>query len=207
MGNLKVLARATPEDKLLVTVGLKAREGTRVAVIGEGINDVPAFREASVAFAMGSGCSLARNNSSIILTSDDFESVMRAIMWGRNIYTNMQRFLTFQMTCNISVVITLVVGNIFLTESPLNAVQLIWVNLIMDILGAIALGTTKPTTQGALEPIDNTQLMTRNHYRKIYTGALWSFLMMTLVIFGRGMLYGLDYIRSVQTTCSDDDCV
>lgn len=88
MDNLKVLGRATPEDKLIMMVGLKNSD-RKVAVVGEGINDVQAFSQASVSFAMGSGSSLARNRASMVLTTNDFESVVRAVMWGRNIYSNM----------------------------------------------------------------------------------------------------------------------
>jgi Ca2+ transporting ATPase len=146
MQDLKVIARATPEDKILLTVGLQAINGNKVAIIGESINDIPAFKQADVSFAMGSGSSIARNNASIVLATDEFESVMRSVMWGRNIYLNMQRFLTFQMTCSFACLITIVIGYCFLFESPLNAVQLIWINLIMDIFGALALSATRPTT-------------------------------------------------------------
>lgn len=206
MENLRVLARATPEDKLLLTVGLKNLEN-RVAVVGEGINDVEAFKEAHVSFAMGSGASFARNNASVVLTTNNFESVMKAIMWGRNIYTNMQRFLVFQMTCNIAIVITLFFGNIFLIESPLNAVQLIWINLIMDILGALALASTRPTTEGAREPINEDKLLEPHHYRSIYINAIWMLLMMVLImVFGKAM-FDLEYHHTDQIVDQEEVAV
>ena len=127
--DVKVVARATPKDKLLMVVGLQAME-RKVAIVGEGVSDLDAFEKADVSFAMGTGVSYARNEASMILATDDVKSVMRALMWGRNIYLNMQRFLTFQMTCNIACIVTVIIGYLYLTESPINAVQLIWINII-----------------------------------------------------------------------------
>ena len=101
--NLKVIGRARPEDKQRLIAGLKgmnqneedASEWRRVAVIGEGINDVRAFKTADVSFALQSGTSIARNNASMVLRTDDFESAMKAVMWGRNLFVNVQRFLQF----------------------------------------------------------------------------------------------------------------
>lgn len=151
---LKVIGRARPEDKRRLIAGLKgmnagvedASQHRRVAVIGEGINDVSAFRTADVSFALQSGTSIARNNASMVLRTDDFDSAMRAVMWGRNLFMNVQRFLQFQITCNLSVLIVVLVSYITMTESVLNPVQLIYINLIMDILGALALASTRPTT-------------------------------------------------------------
>ena len=103
IANLKVIGRARPEDKQRLIAGLKgmnqneedASEWRRVAVIGEGINDVRAFKTADVSFALQSGTSIARNNASMVLRTDDFESAMKAVMWGRNLFVNVQRFLQF----------------------------------------------------------------------------------------------------------------
>jgi len=199
MDNLKVLARATPLDKLIMIVGLNASQ-KRVAVVGEGINDVEAFSQASVSFAMGSGVSLARNSASIVLTTNSFESVVRSIMWGRNIYLNMQRFLTFQMTCNLTIVATLVIGLIVMFEPVLNAVQLIWINLIMDILGALALAATRPTTVASREPVNEDRLMQAYNYRSIYGNALWSLIIMMIVIFfGKFMYDSVDDVTGERT--------
>lgn len=140
---LRVLARATSEDKHLLVVGLK-NLGRKVAVTGDGINDIEALEIADVGFAIGSGVSAAKQASSIILTDDDFEASLRSVMWGRNIYQNISRFLQFQMTVNISAVLTIALGIILFQESPLTSVQLLWINLIMDTFAALALASEPP---------------------------------------------------------------
>ena len=153
METLKVLGRCQPEDKLLMVAGLQNMDQSRkVAVVGDGLNDLLSIRAADVSFAMGGGKSISRNSASIVLSNNDFDSVLRAVMWGRNIYSNVKKFLQFQITCNFAVLITIAIGTIFLTESPLNATQLIWINLIMDTLGAMALATSRPLASVIHQP-------------------------------------------------------
>jgi len=158
--DLKVLSRANSDDKLLMVVGLK-NSFKSVAVTGDGINDIEALEAADVGLAMGSGCSAAKNASSLILSGDDFESAIRAIMWGRNIYHNVGRFLQFQLTVNLSVTLLVMFGILFFAESPLNAVQLLWINLIMDTFAAIAL-STEPPMEKILKspPTSNVSILT-----------------------------------------------
>lgn len=137
------MTRANPDDKLLMVIGLKNCDKT-VAVTGDGINDIDALEHADVGLAMGSGCSAAKQVSSLILANDDFESSIRAVMWGRNIYHNVGRFLQFQLTVNISTIFLVILGILFFGESPLSAVHLLWINLIMDTFAAIALSTEPP---------------------------------------------------------------
>jgi len=118
--------------------------GKSVVVTGDGINDVEAIQNATVGLAMGGGCSAAKEVSDMILTDNDFEATLRAVMWGRNIYQNIGRFLQFQVTVNISAILTVIFGSIWLVESPLSAVQLLWINLIMDTFAAFALSTEPP---------------------------------------------------------------
>jgi len=127
----------------LLIDGLK-RLGRNVACTGEGINDVEALSLADIGLAMGSGCSAARSHADLVLLDDNFEATIEAIKWGRNIYINISRFLQFQVTVNISAVLTCLIGGIFIGESPLCAVQLLWINLIMDTFAAIALSTEPP---------------------------------------------------------------
>lgn len=116
----------------------------KVAVVGDGINDVEVFQQADASFAMNNGCDLAKNNASFVLANDDFESCMRGIMWGRNIYNNVRRFLQFQITINFTVILVVFAGSLFMTNSPLSPVMLLWINLVMDLLAAISLGTEPP---------------------------------------------------------------
>eukprot|EP01071_Lankesteria_metandrocarpae_P002134 Lankesteria_metandrocarpae@DN2101_c0_g1_i1.p1 len=143
--DLCVLARSQPRDKYALVTGLKNR-GAVVAVTGDGANDAPALRKADVGFAMGlTGKEVAKEAADIILLDDNFGSIVKAIRWGRCIYDNIRRFLQFQLTVNIVAVVLAVIGAIVLRESPLTTVQLLWVNLIMDSLGSLALATEPPT--------------------------------------------------------------
>jgi len=148
--SLKVIGRAEPEDKLRLVVALKNVQNDddvkdrKVGIVGEGINDLDAFKAADVSFAVQSGTSVARNNASMILRTNDFDSCLQAVKWGRNIYMNVRRFLQFQITCNFALIIVMIVSYCTLTEGALNATQLIYINLIMDVLGALALASTRP---------------------------------------------------------------
>ena len=119
-------------------------EGKKVCVVGDGINDLQSFKAADVSFAMGSGKAISRNAATFVLCNNEFESVLRGVMWGRNIFSNVKKFLQFQVACNFACIATLILGTISLTEPPFQPTQLIWLNLIMDILGAIALATAPP---------------------------------------------------------------
>jgi magnesium-transporting ATPase (P-type) len=151
MDTLVVIGRAKPMHKQVIANGLRVMH-KKVAVIGEGINDLKAFENADVSFAMGSGKSIARNRSSMVLTDDNFESCIKAILRGRNIYSNVKKFLQFQITVNFSILVCILISVLYLTESPFNAVMLIWINLIMDVLAALALATAPPLERVISEP-------------------------------------------------------
>jgi len=143
--HLRVLARSRPEDKYLLVTGLRECDDV-VAVTGDGTNDAPALKKADVGFAMGiAGTDVAKHAADIILLDDNFSSIVKACMWGRNIYDNIRRFLQFQLTVNVVALIAAFVGACILKESPLQPIQLLWVNLIMDSLGSLALATEPPT--------------------------------------------------------------
>jgi len=202
--SLKVIGRARPEDKQRLIAGLKgmnqdqedASQLRRVAVIGEGINDVKAFKTADVSFALQSGTSIARNNASMVLRTDDFDSAMRAVMWGRNLFMNVQRFLQFQITCNLSVLIVVLVSYITMTESVLNPVQLIYINLIMDVLGALALASTRPTTDISTYMAGQGNLMTPFMYRQIFGCMLGMIAIMMIVMYANDAIFELNYPAS-----------
>lgn len=145
--NLRVLARATADDKYKLTAGLKYILEENVSVTGEGLPDREALKLSDVGMTMADGDVAAKEVSSIILTENDFEACLKAVMWGRNIFLNISRFIQFQVTVNISVLVTIFAGTIFFAHSPLNAVQLLWINLIMDTFAALSLSTEPPLKQ------------------------------------------------------------
>jgi Ca2+ transporting ATPase len=141
---LRVLARSTPEDKFALIVALK-QLGATIAVTADGINDARALKEANVGFCMGiSGCEVAKESSDIVILKDDFKSVFRATQWGRNVYDNIRKFIQFQITVNIVALIVVFLGGATLGSSPFNVIQLLWINMVMDTLAAIALATEPP---------------------------------------------------------------
>jgi Ca2+ transporting ATPase len=142
--NLAVLARSRPEDKYALVVGLRER-GNVVAVTGDGTNDAPALSKADVGFAMNiAGTEVAKQAADILLLDDNFSSIITAAKWGRNIYDAIKKFLQFQLTVNVVAVLTTFVSSVILKESILSAVQMLWINLIMDTLAALALATEPP---------------------------------------------------------------
>ncbi|KAK7933428.1 hypothetical protein WMY93_004324 [Mugilogobius chulae] len=147
---LRVLARSSPTDKHTLVKGIidSTVGETRqvVAVTGDGTNDGPALKKADVGFAMGiAGTDVAKEASDIILTDDNFTSIVKAVMWGRNVYDSISKFLQFQLTVNVVAVIVAFTGACITQDSPLKAVQMLWVNLIMDTLASLALATEPPT--------------------------------------------------------------
>jgi Ca2+-transporting ATPase len=141
---LRVLARSSPEDKQVLVKALMGM-GEVVAVTGDGTNDAPALKEADVGFAMGiAGTDIAKNASDIILLDDNFASIVNAIKWGRNVFDAIRKFLQFQLAVNVVALVVVFVGSVADGESPMSTVQLLWVNLIMDTLGALALATGDP---------------------------------------------------------------
>lgn len=155
MGKMKVMARSRPEDKYLMVTGLMNMNQV-VAVTGDGTNDAPALSKANVGFGMGiTGTDVCKAAADIIIMDDSFTSVVKACRWGRNIFDNIKRFLQFQLTVNVNALIFTVIGAILLKESPLQAIQLLWVNMIMDSLASLALATELPTDSLLNRPPQN----------------------------------------------------
>ncbi|KAI3930346.1 hypothetical protein MKW92_019166 [Papaver armeniacum] len=167
-GKISVMGRSSPNDKLLLVKALKKR-GHVVAVTGDGTNDAPALKEADIGLAMGiQGTEVAKESADIIILDDNFASVVKVVRWGRSVYANIQKFIQFQLTVNVAALVINVVAAVSSGEVPLNAVQLLWVNIIMDTLGALALATEPPTDRlmdrapvGRKEPLI-TNIMWRN---------------------------------------------
>ncbi len=146
IGDLKILSRARPMDKQRL-VRLLQQRGEVVAVTGDGTNDAPALNFANVGLSMGSGTSVAKDASDITLLDDSFSSIVTAVMWGRSLYRNIQRFVLFQLTVNFVAIMVCLVGTLFDTDMPLTVVQILWVNIIMDTFAAMAMASLPPSEE------------------------------------------------------------
>lgn len=144
--NIRVMSRARPTDKQRL-VQLLQKHGEVVAVTGDGTNDAPALNHAHVGLSLGSGTSVAKQASDITLLDDSFHSIANAVMWGRSLYKNIQRFLFFQLVVNVSALLLVLGGSIIGTEMPLTVTQILWVNLIMDTFAAMALASLPPSRE------------------------------------------------------------
>ena len=145
--NLRVIARARAIDKYALVLGLRELDNV-VAVTGDGTNDASALSKADVGFAMGkTGTDVARDAADIIILDDNFNSIVHAIKWGRNIFDNIRKFLQFQLSVNFSAVLLVFVCSCIGSESPITAIQMLWINLIMDSLGSLALSTEDPSDE------------------------------------------------------------
>ncbi|KAL5290563.1 PMCA family protein [Megaselia abdita] len=202
---LRVLARSSPTDKYILVKGIidsKATENREVvAVTGDGTNDGPALKKADVGFAMGiAGTDVAKEASDIILTDDNFSSIVKAVMWGRNVYDSIAKFLQFQLTVNVVAVIVAFIGACAIQDSPLKAVQMLWVNLIMDTLASLALATELPTPDLLLrKPYGRTKpLISKTMMKNILGQAIYQL----ILIFG--LLFVGDYILDIESGRGQD---
>lgn len=140
------MSRARPLDKQRL-VRLLQQRGEVVAVTGDGTNDAPALNFANVGLSMGSGTSVAKDASDITLLDDSFASIATAVMWGRSLYRNIQRFVLFQLTINFAAILICFVGALVGTDMPLTVVQILWVNIIMDTFAAMAMASLPPSAE------------------------------------------------------------
>lgn len=199
--DLRVLYRAIPEDKTALVIGLRtvsmAGSGTKaVAVTGEGLNDRAALEEADVGISMGNaGCDVAKNASDIILLDDNFSNVIRSVMWGRNIYNNIRKFLLFQVTVGVACLLVVFLSGTIYGQSPLTIVQLLWINLIMDALAALALATEPPRTIALqAKPVKSSDpIMTSHMWRQIMGVAVWQVVIVLFLQFAGPALWDLDF--------------
>ena len=148
---LKIVARARPMDKERIVKTLQGLNEV-VAVTGDGTNDAPALHAAHVGLSMGDGTAVAKESSDITIIDNSFASIGKAVMWGRSLYQNIQRFILFQMTVNVAACLTVLFGAFMGTESPLTVTQMLWVNLIMDTFAAMALASLPPSAAVMNEP-------------------------------------------------------
>lgn len=209
--NLRVLYRATSLHKEALVVGLKSlrimkiqekikdladpvkqkqmidNEASKIVATGEGVNDISALGEAQVGVAMNGGVASAKANAQLVLTDDNFKSCLQAVLWGRNIYQNVTRFLQFQITVNLSCILVVFIGIFFYSEMPMSSAQLLWINLIMDVIGAIALGTEPPMPSLVKgDPRHQTALLKQKQvWRQIIGVSIYNTLIILLLyIFG-----------------------
>ena len=193
---LKVMSRARPTDKQRL-VSLLQQRGEVVAVTGDGTNDAPALNRAHVGLSLGSGTSVAKQASDITLIDDSFSSIVHAVMWGRSLYKNIQRFVFFQLIVNVAALLLVLCGGFIGTEMPLTITQILWVNLIMDTLAAMALASLPPSRE-VMEEKPRTSdafIITRSMKRGILTiGGLFFVVTFALLwYFEQGT--GMDDIR------------
>lgn len=182
--DLKIIARARPLDKKRLVEALQ-RKNEVVAVTGDGTNDAPALKTAHVGLSMGDGTSVAKEASDITIIDNSFSSIGRAVMWGRSLFRNIQRFLLFQLTVNVTACLLVLVGAFLGTESPLTVTQMLWINLIMDTFAAMALASLPPSESVMKDrPRDrNAFIIDGPMFREILAVGLFFFaLLLTLLI-------------------------
>jgi Ca2+-transporting ATPase len=179
---LKVMSRARPQDKQRL-VALLQQRGEVVAVTGDGTNDAPALNRAHVGLSLGSGTSVAKEASDITLIDDSFRSIVQAVMWGRSLYKNFQRFIYFQLVVNVTALLLVLCGAVIGTEMPLTITQILWINLIMDTFAAMALASLPPSREVMRERPRSKDafIITRGMFRGIaWTGGI--FFLVTFVL-------------------------
>jgi Ca2+-transporting ATPase len=193
VGKISVMARSSPFDKLLMVQCLK-QKGHVVAVTGDGTNDAPALKEADIGLSMGiQGTEVAKESSDIVILDDNFASIVTVLNWGRCVYNNIQKFIQFQLTVNVAALVINFVAAVSAGEVPLTAVQLLWVNLIMDTLGALALATEKPTKELMdQKPVGRTKpLITNIMWRNLLSQALYQIVILLTLQFKGETIFGV----------------
>ncbi|XP_052419510.1 plasma membrane calcium-transporting ATPase 3a isoform X6 [Carassius gibelio] len=200
---LRVLARSSPTDKHTLVKGIIdstiVEQRQVVAVTGDGTNDGPALKKADVGFAMGiAGTDVAKEASDIILTDDNFSSIVKAVMWGRNVYDSISKFLQFQLTVNVVAVIVAFTGACITQDSPLKAVQMLWVNLIMDTFASLALATEPPTESLLLrKPYGrNNPLISTTMMKNILGHAVYQLIIIFTLLFVGERIFDIDSGRN-----------
>ena len=200
VARLRVIARASPEDKFILVFGLKEL-GNIVAVTGDGTNDAPALKQAHVGFAMGiRGTDIAKDAADVVLLDDSFSSIVTACKYGRNIYDCIRKFVQFQLTTNVVAVFMTFLGGIILKDSPLNAIQMLWVNLIMDSFASLALATEDPTD--ALldrKPYSrDASILTPMMLLNIFSQSIFQIIVLTVIIFYGDYIFGVPSDRDLE---------
>ena len=186
---IKVMSRARPMDKQRL-VQLLQQKGSVVAVTGDGTNDAPALNHAQVGLSMGTGTSVAKEASDITLLDDSFHSIATAVMWGRSLYKNIQRFIVFQLTINVVALASVLLGAFLGTELPLTVTQMLWVNLIMDTFAAMALASIPPSADVMNEKPRKTNdfIITKPmRYNILGVATCFLIILMSLIVYIKGL--------------------
>ncbi|XP_058086640.1 calcium-transporting ATPase 12, plasma membrane-type-like [Magnolia sinica] len=189
-----VMARSSPFDKLLMVQTLK-QKGQVVAVTGDGTNDAPALKESDIGLSMGiQGTEVAKESSDIVILDDNFTSIVTVLQWGRCVYNNIQKFIQFQLSVNVAALLINFIAAISSGDVPLTAVQLLWVNLIMDTLGALALATERPAKELMdQKPVGRTEpLITNIMWRNLIAQALYQITVLLILQFKGKSIFGVD---------------
>ncbi|XP_062180012.1 probable calcium-transporting ATPase 6, plasma membrane-type [Phragmites australis] len=202
---IQVMARSLPMDKYKLVTSLKSMYQEVVAVTGDGTNDAPALRESDIGLAMGIvGTEVAKENADVVIMDDNFSTIVNVARWGRAVYLNIQKFVQFQLTVNIVALIVNFASACIIGTAPLTAVQLLWVNMIMDTLGALALATEPPNDQMMKRPPvrRGDSFITRVMWRNIIGQGLYQLLVLGILMFaGKRLLniQGPDADRTINT--------
>ncbi|KAL6839192.1 hypothetical protein ACP4OV_030864 [Aristida adscensionis] len=202
---IQVMARSLPMDKYKLVTSLKSMYQEVVAVTGDGTNDAPALRESDIGLAMGiAGTEVAKENADVIIMDDNFSTIVNVARWGRSVYLNIQKFVQFQLTVNIVALMVNFVSACIIGTAPLTAVQLLWVNMIMDTLGALALATEPPNDEMMKRsPVRRGEsFITRVMWRNILGQGLYQLLVLGILMFaGKRLLNigGPDADRTINT--------
>ncbi len=191
-----IIARARPMDKKRLVEALQY-DGEVVAVTGDGTNDAPALKTAQVGLSMGDGTAVAKEASDITIIDNSFASIGRAVMWGRSLYRNIQRFILFQLTVNVVACLIVLSGAFLGMQSPLTVTQMLWVNLIMDTFAAMALASLPPTQSVMKEK-------PRSRSAFIINGSMWEFIVGTGLVFTALLFTLLYYLEHTDINCLAD---
>jgi len=197
--NLRIIARCANDNKLLLVFGLK-KMGNIVAVTGDGTNDAIALKNSDVGFAMGiRGTAVAKGSADIILLDDSFNSIITAIKYGRNVFDSIRKFVQFQLTTNIVAIFMTLLGGIILKDSPLNPIQMLWVNLIMDSFASLALATEPPSEELLKrKPYNkNTSIITPMMRINIVSQSILQIVILLLVIFFGDFIFNVPSDREL----------
>lgn len=200
VSRLKIIARASPEDKFLLVYGLKKLENI-VAVTGDGTNDAPALKQAHVGFAMGiRGTDIAKEAADIVLLDDSFSSIVTACKYGRNVYDCIRKFIQFQLTTNVVAVFMTLLGGVILKDAPLNAIQMLWVNLIMDSFASLALATESPSEELLKRKPYNrdASLLTPMMKLNIFTQSIFQMIILIIILFYGDIMFGVPSDRELE---------